>query len=176
MAIVHEVTRKRVGHDLVTKRELSCGLWAHGHRPPGAQGLTMLIPVTLPCCLTISQRELCTNSSQTLQPAPSPQPGFIKKVFIFNWMIIALQYCVGFCHVSTWITHRYTYVPSLLKLPKLAFKSALLKPFEEYRGFVGHEPPVSVQGPAMNFSLLQTPRLQFVWSHWTLHTQTCVNT
>ena len=27
-----------------------------------------------------------------------------------NW--IALQYCDGFCHSSTWISHWYTYVPS----------------------------------------------------------------
>ena len=25
---------------------------------------------------------------------------FFNK-FIFNWMIMALQYCVGFCHIST---------------------------------------------------------------------------
>ena len=31
--------------------------------------------------------------------------------FFFNWMIIALQYCVGFCHTSTWVYHRYTYAP-----------------------------------------------------------------
>ena len=31
-------------------------------------------------------------------------------LFIFNWKIIALQYCAGFCHTSTWISHRYTYV------------------------------------------------------------------
>ena len=37
--------------------------------------------------------------------------------FIFNWSIIALQYCVGLCHTSTWISHRYTYVPSLFSLP-----------------------------------------------------------
>ena len=37
-------------------------------------------------------------------------------MFTFNWKIIALQYCVGFCHTTTWITHRYTYVPSLLNL------------------------------------------------------------
>ena len=39
---------------------------------------------------------------------------FLK--FIFNRRIIALQYCVGFCHIATWISHRYTYVPSLLNL------------------------------------------------------------
>ena len=26
----------------------------------------------------------------------------------FNWRIIALQYCAGFCYTSTWISHRYT--------------------------------------------------------------------
>ena len=25
---------------------------------------------------------------------------FFKNLFIFNWKIIALQYCVGFCHIS----------------------------------------------------------------------------
>ena len=33
-----------------------------------------------------------------------------KKLFIFNWKIIALQYCPGFCHTTIWISHRYTYV------------------------------------------------------------------
>ena len=42
---------------------------------------------------------------------------FFKILFIFNWRIIALQYCVGFCHIPMWISHRYLYVPSLLNLP-----------------------------------------------------------
>ena len=45
---------------------------------------------------------------------------FKNFLFIFNWRIIALQYCVGFCHISTWISHRYTYVPSLLKFPPIS--------------------------------------------------------
>ena len=32
-----------------------------------------------------------------------------------------LQYYNGFCHTSTWIGHRYTYVPSLLNLPPFSF-------------------------------------------------------
>ena len=40
-----------------------------------------------------------------------------KNLFLFNWRIIALQCCVGFCHTSTWLCHRYTYVLSLLNLP-----------------------------------------------------------
>ena len=38
-------------------------------------------------------------------------------LFCFNWRIIALQYCVSFCHTSTWISHGYTHVPSLWNLP-----------------------------------------------------------
>ena len=37
--------------------------------------------------------------------------------FIFNWRIIVLQCCFGFCHTTTWISHKYTYIPSLLNLP-----------------------------------------------------------
>ena len=37
-------------------------------------------------------------------------------LFFFNWRIIALQYCVGFCHTTTLIGHKYTYVPFLLSL------------------------------------------------------------
>ena len=37
--------------------------------------------------------------------------------FIFNWKTISLQYCVGFCHISMWISHSYTYIPSLLNIP-----------------------------------------------------------
>ena len=35
------------------------------------------------------------------------------KNFIFNWRIIALQCCVGFCW-ATWISYKYTYISSLL--------------------------------------------------------------
>ena len=45
-----------------------------------------------------------------------------QQQFIFNWRIIALRYCVGFCHPATWISHRYTYVPSSwTTLPALYF-------------------------------------------------------
>ena len=36
---------------------------------------------------------------------------------MFNWRVIALQYHIGFCYKTTWTSHRYTYVPSLLVLP-----------------------------------------------------------
>ena len=33
---------------------------------------------------------------------------FKKILLIFNWRMIALQHCVGFCHTATCISHRYT--------------------------------------------------------------------
>ena len=42
---------------------------------------------------------------------------------IFNWRIIVLQSCVSFCHTPTWISHKYTHVPSswiVLPLPHLS--------------------------------------------------------
>ena len=38
-------------------------------------------------------------------------------IYALNWKIIALQNCVGVCHTSTSISHRYRYVPYLLNLP-----------------------------------------------------------
>jgi len=42
---------------------------------------------------------------------------YFFDLFIFNWRMIVLQYWFDFCHTSVWISHRCTYVPSLLKLP-----------------------------------------------------------
>ena len=45
--------------------------------------------------------------------AHSPQGGMSFNFFNFNWKVIALPNFVVFCQISTWISHRYTYVPSL---------------------------------------------------------------
>ena len=36
---------------------------------------------------------------------------FLKKFIHFNWRLITLQYCRGFCHTLTWISHGCTCVP-----------------------------------------------------------------
>ena len=36
----------------------------------------------------------------------------IINLFIFTWRVTALQYCVGFCHTSKWITGIYMFPPS----------------------------------------------------------------
>ena len=44
-------------------------------------------------------------------------PLFFFWLLCFNWRIIALQHHLGLCHTSTWISHRYTHVPSLPNPP-----------------------------------------------------------
>ena len=53
------------------------------------------------------------------------QYGFFFLV-IFSWRIIALPCYVGFCHKSTRISLRYTYVHSLLNLPPIPSNSSRL--------------------------------------------------
>ena len=36
---------------------------------------------------------------------------FIFLIYLFNWRLITLQYCGGFCHTFTWISHGCTCVP-----------------------------------------------------------------
>ena len=35
---------------------------------------------------------------------------FLKSIY-FNWSLITLQYCGGFCYTLTWISHGYTCFP-----------------------------------------------------------------
>ena len=37
---------------------------------------------------------------------------------IFNWRMITLQCCIGFGYTTTGISYKYTYIPSLLNLPR----------------------------------------------------------
>ena len=54
-----------------------------------------------------------------LLPLPLSKPFSLSLFFnfTFNWKIVTLQYYDGFCHISTWISHGYTYAPLALKPP-----------------------------------------------------------
>ena len=52
-----------------------------------------------------SDSTLQLNKQQSMLP-------FLKTLIIyFNWRLISLQYCDGFCHTLTWISHGCTCVP-----------------------------------------------------------------
>ena len=55
-----------------------------------------------------------------------------KKIILY-WRIIAFQHFAVFCQTSTWISHRCTYVPSLLTLPPVSLPS---HPSRGYRASV----------------------------------------
>ena len=61
------------------------------------------------------------------------------KINFFNWRIIALQNFVVFCQTSTWISQRYTYIPSLwtsLSSSTPAHPSRLIQ--NPYLSFLSH--------------------------------------
>ena len=47
------------------------------------------------------------------QPIPSLQVlfCFVFSFIFISWRLITLQYCSGFCHTLTWISHGFTCVP-----------------------------------------------------------------
>ena len=42
---------------------------------------------------------------------PQSQFCFFFSFIFISWRLITLQYCSGFCHTLTWISHGFTYVP-----------------------------------------------------------------
>ena len=83
--------------------------------------------------------------------------------------IIALQYCAGFYHTSTWISHRHTYVPSLLVLAKsiniLFYTESVLQFLE--KGMATPSSILSVESPwSEEPGGLQSMGLQRVRNDW----------
>ena len=60
--------------------------------------------------------------------------------FFFFCTVFALQYCAGFCHTSTRISHRYTCVPSFLKLPPITQCS-----LQHFSQLLGHGSSLDIQ-------------------------------
>ena len=55
----------------------------------------------------------------------------------FYWRVIALQNFVVFCQTSTWVSDRYTYIPSLLNLPPISLPIPPLEVDTEHISFSG---------------------------------------
>ena len=91
----------------------------------------------LPLCFACSFHIL-GNSLLLAIVSPAKSLGFLsflfKNLFIyFNWRIVTMQCCDGFCHVSIWIGYRHTWVPSLLNTPPNSLSTPLLQVVTEHQ-------------------------------------------
>ena len=115
-------------HCACSSHEVVMGSWDKAVSHPEIGELYPTCAVTAGPTLATHPRKERSSTLSRLQPpcwkAITPF-GFFKKLFIFNWRIIALQYCDGFCHTSTWIGRRHTYVSCLLSLPSPPHPSRL---------------------------------------------------
>ena len=90
---------------------------------PGFKQIGVLISAELPrACLRNIQAQRLFFFCSLFSP---------YVILFFYWRIIALQNFVVFCQTSTWISHRYTYIPSLLNL--LPHLLPHLTPLDWYR-------------------------------------------
>ena len=49
--------------------------------------------------------------SSTTQTIVTFSGGFFFPFIFISWRLITLQYCSGFCHTLTWISHGFTCIP-----------------------------------------------------------------
>ena len=61
---------------------------------------------------------------QTIDPL-SAFSFFLILFFHFNWRLITLQYCSGFCHTWTWISHGCACVPPFWTPPTFLYTPSL---------------------------------------------------
>ena len=96
------------------------------------------------------------------------KPYFLKNKF--NCRLITLQYCRGFCHTSTWISHRCIFVPSSwapfpshpqthLGCPRALALSALLRALNLYWSSILHM-------VIYNVNAILSNHLTLAFSHW----------
>ena len=99
--------------------------------PKGMELFTIVLPSSWLNCAMIVLISFCFFfvPGTVLSPAYISHTGIsfilIQVVFknnylFFYWRIIALKNFAVFCQTSTWISHRYTYILSLLKLPPIS--------------------------------------------------------
>ena len=94
-----------------------------------------------------------------------------KNLFIFDWRIIVLQYCVGFYLISTWISHRHVcvcmwshfcHVQLFVALWIVAHQAPLSMGFsrQEYWSGLPCPPPGDLSDPGAELRLLSLQHWQ----------------
>ena len=97
-----------------------CNEHEFGQTPRDGEGQGGLV-----CCSPWGHKESDTTeqlnwTDRNLKSFFPSFEGAKTNLLIFNWQITVLQYCVDFCYTSTWVSHRYTYIPSLMNLPPIS--------------------------------------------------------
>ena len=107
---------------------------------------------------------------------------YFKKLCIFDWRIIALQYWFDFCHTSTWIRHRCTCIISLLTFlppPTLFYSSRLLEgPRLSYLSHNSKFPTISnfKYAPSNIWDVLILKAICIIWNSNLIRHPLCVYT
>ena len=88
-------------------------------------------------CSSNSKESACNIGDPGLIPGSKRSPGegngsplvffffFFYHLFI-GWRLITLQYCSGFCHTLTWISHGFTCIPHPDPLPPTSLSTRSL--------------------------------------------------
>ena len=106
---------------MFSRSAMSYSLWPHGLQHAR---LSCLAPTPGACSNSCQLSQWCHPTiSSSVIPFSSclqsfPTSGsflsfflFLNEFIYFNWRLITLQYCGGFCHTLTWISHWCTHVP-----------------------------------------------------------------
>ena len=86
-------------------------------------------------------------------------PFFFKKLIFFYCRIIVLQTFAVFCQTSTWTSHRYTHIPSLLNLPPISLPTPRLtkNPCLSFQSQTSNFRWLSILHMVMEVSMLLSP-------------------
>ena len=91
-----------------TKWKILTTLWELSPPSPGAQGLLTLWHHPAP---SSSAHQRIVRENRAWSDPESASLTWLLFIYLFNWRLITLQYCSGFCCTLTWISHGCTCVP-----------------------------------------------------------------
>ena len=101
------------------------------------------------------------------------------NLFIFNWRVIALWYCVGFYQTPTWISHRFAQVSHVSLLLPCAVLTAFIRVYWWLFLFIllsgystlclSFDPPTDIR-----FSFLVFMNVSYVFSRTNLFIDVCL--
>ena len=78
----------------------------HKQQFMGSQRVGHNWAISLSLSFTFNEQSMKITINTITQREP-----FYLFIFFISWRLITLQYCSGFCHTLTWISHGFTCIP-----------------------------------------------------------------